>query len=302
MVLISEFMASNGFSLDDEDGDNSDWIEIVNATGSPVSVGGMFLTDDALNLPKWGIPAGLVLQPNEFLVVFASGKDRRTLGQELHTNFVLAAGGEYLALVASNGATITQEFSPQFPGQKSDISYGFDALYLTASTPGEVNAGPGVTGFVADTKFSIDRGFYTSPITVEITTASPGAMIVYTTDSSTPTLSNGTLVPGPLALVNIAATMVLRAAAFKDDLAPTNVDTHTYVFAADVVTPVRQSERLRVCELEQSHSIAQRGLWDGSECDRRRALQPRGSDQRLAKFAHDLDCHRCSATLRPTSG
>lgn len=236
MVLISEFMASNGFSLDDEDGDNSDWIEIVNATGSPVSVGGMFLTDDALNLPKWGIPAGLVLQPNEFLVVFASGKDRRTLGQELHTNFVLAAGGDYLALVASNGATIRQEFSPQFPGQKSDISYGFDALYLTASTPGEVNAGPGVTGFVADTKFSIDRGFYTSPITVEITTASPGAMIVYTTDSSTPTLSNGTLVPGPLALVNIAATMVLRAAAFKDDLAPTNVDTHTYVFAADVVT------------------------------------------------------------------
>ena len=39
-VLISEFMASNGFTLDDEDGDNPDWIEIVNATNAPIDLGG----------------------------------------------------------------------------------------------------------------------------------------------------------------------------------------------------------------------------------------------------------------------
>lgn len=235
-LLLSEFMASNGFSLNDEDGDNTDWIELVNASGVPVNLAGMFLTDDALNLPKWSFPAGLVLEPSEFLVVFASGKNRTTLGQELHTNFVLAAGGEYLALVAADGTTVGQEFAPQFPGQESDVSFGFDGLYLTQATPGAVNAGPGVTGFVADTKFSIDRGFFTAPITVQITTATADATIVYTTDSSTPTLSNGIQVQGSLASVNMAATTVLRAAAFKSDLAPTNVDTHTYVFPADVVT------------------------------------------------------------------
>lgn len=235
-LLISEFMASNGFTLDDEDGDNTDWIEIVNATGAPVNLGGLFLTDDARNLAKWSFPAGLVLQPGEFLVVFASGKNRATLGQELHTNFVMAAGGEYLALVAVNGTTIIQEFTPQFPGQESDISFGFEGLYFTRPTPGAVNAGPGVTGFVADTKFSIDRGFYSAPIAVDITTATLGATIVYTTDSSTPSPTNGTQVAGSLATVNISVTTVLRAAAFKFDLAPTNVDTHTYVFPADVVT------------------------------------------------------------------
>ena len=88
---------------------------------------------------------------------------------------------------------------------------------------------------MADTKFSIDRGFYTAPFTVEITTITPGATIVYTTDSTTPTLTNGTQVTGT-AMVNITETTVLRAAAFKAGLAPTNVDTQTYLFLADVVT------------------------------------------------------------------
>ncbi|MGB0993959.1 MAG: CotH kinase family protein, partial [Akkermansiaceae bacterium] len=58
-----------------------------------------------------------------FLVVFASGKDRRTEGGELHTNFSLKKSGEYLALVKPLG-TVEHHYSPSYPGQATDVSYG----------------------------------------------------------------------------------------------------------------------------------------------------------------------------------
>ena len=44
--LVSEFMASNGDSLFDEDGDSSDWLEIYNPTTLPIDLQGWYLTDD----------------------------------------------------------------------------------------------------------------------------------------------------------------------------------------------------------------------------------------------------------------
>lgn len=86
---------------------------------------------------------------------------------------------------------------------------------------------------VADTKFSRDRGFYDSPVAVSITTRTAGARIVYTTDGSTPHPESGHAYSGPLVLSN---TTVLRAAAFKERLEPSNADTQTYLFPADIVT------------------------------------------------------------------
>ena len=83
---------------------------------------------------------------------------------------------------------------------------------------------------VGDTKFSHDRGFYEKPFEVTITTATPGATIVYTTDGSKPSVSHG--IVGNKVLVG--KTTVLRAMAYKDGETTTNVDTHTYIFPAKV--------------------------------------------------------------------
>jgi len=130
-VIISEFMASNMGSLLDEDGDSSDWIEIYNAGTNTVNLGGWYLTDNDGNLTKWQFPP-TNLAPHTFLVVFASGKDRRVPGAPLHTGFSLDADGEYLALVRPNGVTVASEFGPEFPEQYGDVAYGF--LMSGAST------------------------------------------------------------------------------------------------------------------------------------------------------------------------
>lgn len=86
-------------------------------------------------------------------------------------------------------------------------------------------------GAVADTKFEPSRGFYTNAISVTITSATVGAKIYYTTDSSVPT-TNSALYSAP---IPISKTTVLRAAAFKTGYFPSDINTHTYIFPMDVI-------------------------------------------------------------------
>lgn len=120
-VLISELLASNDTGLNDEDGETSDWIELLNITNNVIDLNGWYLTDDAGDLTKWQFPERPVAA-GEMLVVFASGKDRNE-GEELHTNFRLSSGGEFLAMVEPDGITISDQYDP-YPEQFSDVSYG----------------------------------------------------------------------------------------------------------------------------------------------------------------------------------
>jgi hypothetical protein len=122
-IIITEFMANNDSGATDTDGDFSDWIELHNTTNAPFDVDGWSLTDNSGNLTKWQLPAETI-PGNDYLLVFASGKDRAIAGQELHTNFQLSSAGEYLALVEGDGTTIATEFAPQYPVQVQDVSYG----------------------------------------------------------------------------------------------------------------------------------------------------------------------------------
>ncbi len=420
-VVINEFLALNTDGLADEDGQRSDWIELKNADAAPVNIGGWYLADGQ---DQWQIPS-VTLAPNEYLVIFASGKDRRVIGQPLHTNFQLAAGGESLKLLMADGVTVVHSFDP-YPPQLANVSYGVggtgttveplvdesapvrvhvptsgvlgttwrsrvfadsgwfpgdtgvgyerdinpnpdysnyiqldvgammpasearDTIYLriafnvadvdaienldllmryddgfvaylngqllasrnAPATPawnsqattsradssaivyeaidvtahlGALVDGPnvlaihglnrgtmthrqdflispmlvaerafepvtgymvtptptgpnqqGTLGFVEDTKFSMDRGFYNNPFKVEITTPTAGAQIRYTLDGSVPMATSG-IVYNPAAPPLISTTTVLRAAAFKAGFTPTNVDTQTYVFLDDVL-------------------------------------------------------------------
>lgn len=137
--VISEFMASNETTLADEDGDYPDWIEVYNPDDEAVDLAGYYLTDDSQVLNRWVFPATM-LAPGELLVVFASGKNRDV--GELHTDFKLSAGGEYLALVLPDGSTIANDFKDRYPPQFEDGSFGegeFGIGYLDEPSPGSAN-------------------------------------------------------------------------------------------------------------------------------------------------------------------
>jgi len=254
-VVISEFMAVNSNVSDllpspgldlytsvNGQPKYEDWIEFQNVTDGPVDVSGWYLTDDDKDLTKWQFPSNCVIGAREYRRVYASAKDPAKYGWPfkdstgaLHTNFELASGGEFLALVHADGQTI--EHAYEFPEQRGLVSYGIGSDgqtgYLTQVTPGSANASV-YDGVVEDTSFSVGRGFYDAPVTVQISCSTPGAVIRYTTDTSEPTASHGAIYD-PASPIVIAQTTCLRAAAFKDGFLSSNIDTQTYLFLDNVL-------------------------------------------------------------------
>lgn len=132
LLLINEFMAINDNGLDDDDRDEADWIEIHNAGPLAVNLDGWFLTDKVDDLTKWRFPA-VTIEPDGYLVVFASEKDRKDPARPLHTNFKLSGAGEYLALVRPDGFTVVSDFFPVYPIQAPDVSYGLRGALVEES-------------------------------------------------------------------------------------------------------------------------------------------------------------------------
>ena len=106
--------------------------------------------------------------------------------------------------------------------------------YFATPTPGapNTNPSPGVAGTVAA---SVPDGFYTSAISVALSTPTPGATIYYTTDGSAPTSTNGTVYTGPSRSPPRRRCVPM---AFETGYISLPSVTWTYIYVADVVTTV----------------------------------------------------------------
>ncbi|MBP6335208.1 MAG: lamin tail domain-containing protein, partial [Bacteroidia bacterium] len=98
-VVINEVMASNTTTATDSSGQFDDWIELFNTSGNAVDLSGYFLTDNDYNFIKWEFPAGTIIPPNDYLIVWAD-EDATQAG--LHCNFKLSSAGEHLLLLNPN--------------------------------------------------------------------------------------------------------------------------------------------------------------------------------------------------------
>jgi hypothetical protein len=232
-VIISEFMASNKRTLRDSDGESSDWIELFNPADDEVNIEGWSLSASA-NLQEWQFPA-VSIPAKGFLVVFASGKDRRDPSLELHTHFKLSEKGQFLALVSPQGETVSA-FAPGYPPQTVDISYGRaqgspeSVGFLSKPTPGAPNATSGA-GFTSPVEFSALTGIYTNTFLLTLHTTDTNALIRYTLNGALPTNSS----PVYLDPILITNTTVVRARAFQDRLLPGPVRTENYAFFSNLV-------------------------------------------------------------------
>jgi CotH kinase protein/Bacterial Ig-like domain/Lamin Tail Domain/Chitobiase/beta-hexosaminidase C-terminal domain/Fn3 associated len=230
-VFISELVADNSASTVHP---ASDWIEIFNNGAAAQDLGGWKLKDGGTTpTATWTFPSPTVLAAGGRLVVWADTTLPAIAG-ELHTTFGLAKGGEYLGLIRPDG-TVAHEFPlPGFPGLLPNVSFGIndagDERLFSTPTPGAPN-GAGDLVPAASVVASPARGFFTALTPVTLTTATPDAVIRYTTDGSVPTAASATYT-GP---INVSTTTTLRSTAIKAGLANAVASTNTYIFVASVL-------------------------------------------------------------------
>jgi uncharacterized repeat protein (TIGR02543 family) len=191
-IAINEIMSSNVATIADEDGEYNDWIEVYNYGSESIDLQGFGLSDDKELPYKWVFPS-LTVAPNQYVLVWASEKDRATSGSELHTNFKISANGETLILTNKTGGLVSG--SPSI-SLNTDVSYGRQPdgtgawLYFETATPSASNVGTGSTTELKPPVFSHEAGLYVDAFDLSLTTNIQGGIIVYTLDGSVPDINN----------------------------------------------------------------------------------------------------------------
>lgn len=288
---ITEFMASNDRTLNDEDGDQPDWIEIYNPGPLAADLAGWYLTDAVTNLTQWRFPSRL-MDPNTYLVVFASGKNRTNAAGNLHTSFQLRASSGYLALVNPT-TNIISAFSPTYPTQVTDISYGRDRVdpsilgYFTTPTPRAANSSSGA-GFAPEVVFSRPSGTFSIAQPFQLTLSAPGvagAQIFYSFGTNFPgsNTPNSFLYSGPITVTN---TLAIRTRAFAPSRLPGPVKSGTYIGLANQTNVINFNSDLPIMIL---HNYGQ-------------GVVPANRDTELYVYfqTFETDCGRSSMTNPPT--
>lgn len=218
------------------DGDYPDWVEIYNPGESPIDMTGYGLSDKPSHPYKWIFPQ-VVLKSKEYLVVFASGKDRRDPSKYLHTNFKIDRKGETLVLTDQNGVLCDKVHTGEIPIDFSLGRYpdGGDAWEIFVNpSPGKSNTGLAFLGFVDTVRFSHPSGYYNSGLQLTLSTTSQSAEIRYTLDGSNPKIDSKLYVsPIPL-----GTTTTVRVRAFRNGVQSSTISTKTYIIGERFTMPV----------------------------------------------------------------
>ena len=148
-VRISEMMYKNHATLQDADGEFSDWFELENTSNRVVRLKGWSVSDGKT---VWDFPADATIPRGGVRVVFASRKDT-TVSGELHTSFALGEG-ETLYLIAPGG-TIADRAAcdPELPADHVlRRENGGELTESVWATPGYPNTAAGYAAFCESRK------------------------------------------------------------------------------------------------------------------------------------------------------
>lgn len=142
-LYISEVLTINKSVIKDNDNEYSDYIELYNSSNNDINLEGYYLSDELTSSKKWQFP-NLIIKSKEYLVIFASNKDKCDLNlRECHTNFKLNKNGETVSLLNNKGKVISKV---KVPVLLDDISYSFieNKYETTIGTPNSINILEGI--------------------------------------------------------------------------------------------------------------------------------------------------------------
>lgn len=151
-VAVNEWMAANTSTLvNPVTGKYGDWFELYNYGSSPADISGYYLTDTPTNTTKFRIPAGYVIPPGAWLLVWADGKSTNGT-PDLHVSFKLSKAGSSIGLYGADGTPVDLV---TFGTQMEDVSSGrypdgqSQIFIFSQATPGTANAGPNAAPVIA---------------------------------------------------------------------------------------------------------------------------------------------------------
>lgn len=147
-LYVNEFMAQNVTTITDELGQFDDWVELYNGGETPVSLGGLRLTDNA-DLPDKFIFPDTTLAAGGFMLIWCDNDPEQG---PLHADFRLATQGEEIHLLAGPAFGYAVIDSVTFTAQHADTSFGRQPdggsswRFYRPATPGESNGAPTAVG------------------------------------------------------------------------------------------------------------------------------------------------------------
>ena len=188
-LMITEYSAANCNEDGNYCGDYEDWFELYNNTGSVIDLSGYYLSDKIDNLTKWQFPSSLIINPNTYVIIYASGLDPALEESNNNTSFKLTQtrGNEYIILSDSNG--VVQDYVQVTPhqlnhsvGRTTEMEWEF----YTNPTPGEENDPVSFVNYVSIPVFNTTPGFYEETVSLSIACDHPEVDIYYTLDGGWP--------------------------------------------------------------------------------------------------------------------
>ncbi len=233
-IVINELCAKNNNIITDDDFNQfADWVELLNTTSSDLNISGYYLTDDTLNKTRWQFPSNSILNANEFVIIWADGRD--TLIENYHTGFKLSSKNECLALYDPDTNLIDLIV---YPNQYENISYGKTTsglAYFSVPTPKGQNTT--VANYSDEREpepsISLPSGFYIANTELVISNILPGDFVHYTTDGSYPSVSSA-IYSEPIILTE---NTVIRAKTYGNAL-PSSEVTYSYFIEINKELPV----------------------------------------------------------------
>ncbi|MCQ2208396.1 MAG: CotH kinase family protein, partial [Paludibacteraceae bacterium] len=226
-VQINEVMPCNLSTLMDKDNYNfSGYIEFTNDGGNDVNLKGYTLVHFKKGSSKysekwtWKIDTDFIVSKGKFTLLWADETDKTN-----HAPYKLDTDGGYLLLKKEGAVIDSFAYGKQAP-HVSFGRFGTGSGYMEPSPEAEnTTAYEKITQCQAPV-FSEKGGLKTGQFELNLTCATKGATIYYTTDGTEPN-SESKVFDGGLA---ISKNSNIRAIAYADGMLPSAIATNSYIF------------------------------------------------------------------------
>jgi len=243
-IVINEYSCANLDDFADSYGKYEDWVELYNTSGTSISIGGYYLSDDTLTLTKWQIPTGLSLPGYGYIRIWCSGRNTGTTFSNLHTNFKLTQtkdNSERICLSSPSGILIDKEKidKTKLGHSRGLISDGDTTwgIYTTPTPASSNNPATYYTAYSNRPQVNMTPGHYAGSVTVTLSNMEPTSTTMrYTLNGSAPTATSA-IYTGP---ITISTTSVLKATAFSNDatILSSFIEYNTYFINVSHTLPI----------------------------------------------------------------